>query len=64
MVAGPARPTGRFTPAEDGSGRTRVTFSLALRPAGLMRLIGGMIAATMRSEVARLSALKADLERT
>lgn len=64
VTAGPARPTGRFRLAEAGPGRTTVTFSLDLTPTGLMRLMGGMIAKTMRSEVDQLSRLKADLEKT
>jgi uncharacterized protein YndB with AHSA1/START domain len=64
VIAGPARPTGRFALTEDGPGRTTVTFSLDLRPTGLMRLMSGMVAKTMRSEVGQLSALKADLEKT
>jgi uncharacterized protein YndB with AHSA1/START domain len=64
VIAGPARPTGRFTLTEDRPGRTTVTFALDLRPTGLMRLMSGMVARTMRSEVAQLSALKADVEKT
>jgi uncharacterized protein YndB with AHSA1/START domain len=64
VIAGPARPTGRFTLTEEAPGRTAVTFTLDLRPRGLMRLMSVMISATMRSEVAQLSALKADLEKT
>jgi hypothetical protein len=47
----PARPTGRFTLTEAGPGRTTVTFTLELRPTGLLRLMNGMIAKTMWSEV-------------
>src|SRR5262247_4439392 len=50
VIAGPARPTGRFTLAEDGNGLTIVTFSLDLQPTGLMRLMSRMVAGTMRSE--------------
>ena len=64
VIAGPARPTGRFTLAEAGPGRTTVTFALELQPTGVMRLMNAMIAKTMRSEVNRLSQLKADLEKT
>jgi uncharacterized membrane protein len=61
VIAGPARPTGtyRFEPVE---GATRVTFTLHFEPKGLARLIDPMIAATMRSEVATLTNLKAYLE--
>jgi uncharacterized membrane protein len=64
VVAGPARPTGRFALSTAGPGATSVTFSLDLQPTGLMRLMSGMVAKTMRSEVAQLSQLKAELERT
>lgn len=61
VTAGPARPTGtyRFDAVGDA---TRVTFSLDYEPRGLARLMGRMIARTMRSEVATLSNLKAYLE--
>jgi uncharacterized protein YndB with AHSA1/START domain len=64
VIAGPARPTGRFTLTAAGPGRTTVTFTLDLQPTGLMRLMNAMIAKTMRSEVSRLSRLKVDLEKT
>lgn len=61
VTAGPARPTGTYRfDAVDGA--TRVTFSLDFEPRGLTRLMGPMIARTMRSEVATLSNLKAYLE--
>ena len=61
VVAGPARPSGeyRLTPV---AAATEVSFSLELQPKGLMKLAGPMIARTMRSEVAQLSALKEVLE--
>lgn len=64
VIAGPARPTGRFALTDAAAGRTTVTFTLELRPTGLMRLMNGMIVKTMRSEVNQLSQLKADLETT
>lgn len=64
VTAGPARPTGRFTLTEAGAGRTAVTFALGLQPTGLMRLMSGVIAKTMRSEVDQLPRLKAELEKT
>lgn len=63
VTAGPARPTGRFALAEAGPGRTTVTFALDLTPTGLMRVMGPMIARTMRSEVEQLAQLKAELEK-
>ena len=63
VTAGPARPTGRFQLAEAGPDRTTVTFSLDLRPSGLMRLMSGMVARQMRVEVDQLARLKAELEK-
>src|SRR5256886_2000258 len=63
VTAGPARPTGRFQLAEAGPDRTTVTFSLDLRPSGLMRLMSGMVAKQMRVEVEQLAGLKAELEK-
>jgi uncharacterized protein YndB with AHSA1/START domain len=62
VIAGPARPTGRFELAEAGPGRTTVTFTLDLQPTGLMRLMTAMIAKQMRAEVAQLTRLKTNLE--
>jgi uncharacterized protein YndB with AHSA1/START domain len=64
VIAGPARPTGEFTLAPAGAGRTRVTFTLDLTPTGLMRVMSGMIAKTMRAEVDQLTRLKAVLEKS
>src|SRR5262245_14039845 len=64
VTAGPARPTGRFELAEAGPGRTNVTFALDLPATGPMRLMSGMIARQMRTEVDQLDRLKHDLERT
>jgi uncharacterized protein YndB with AHSA1/START domain len=64
VIAGPARPTGEFTLAAAGAGRTRVTFTLDLQPSGMMRLMSGMIGKTMRAEVDQLTKLKAVLEKT
>ncbi|OLE30849.1 MAG: hypothetical protein AUG44_00210 [Actinobacteria bacterium 13_1_20CM_3_71_11] len=63
VIAGPARPTGRFQLAEAGPDRTTVTFSLDLRPSGLMRLMSGMVARQMRVEVDQLARLKTELEK-
>jgi uncharacterized protein YndB with AHSA1/START domain len=63
VVAGPARPTGRFELSESGAGNTNVRFSLDLQPHGAMRLMSGLITKTMRSEVASLDRLKTELER-
>src|SRR5215469_1045683 len=61
VIAGPARPTGTYRFAPVGNA-TRLTFTLHFEPKGLARLMDGMIASTMRSEVATLSRLKAYLE--
>ncbi|HLK43824.1 MAG TPA: SRPBCC family protein [Thermoleophilia bacterium] len=62
VIAGPARPTGVFDLTEEGPARTKLTFSLDLRPTGIMRLMSGMIAKQMRTEVAQIDRLKANLE--
>lgn len=62
VVAGPARPEGRydFTPSEGG---TRVTFVLDWRPKGIKEnLMAPMVARTMPKEVAALDDLKRVLE--
>src|SRR5438067_13409707 len=50
VIAGPARPTGRFALTETAPGRTSVTFSLDLQTSGLMRLMSGMVARQLRGE--------------
>jgi uncharacterized protein YndB with AHSA1/START domain len=62
VVAGPARPVGSFELTPIDADSTRVTFRLAASPAGLMRLMGPMIAKQMRAETAQLENLKARLE--
>lgn len=61
-IAGPVRPEGSYElePVDAG---TRVTFSLSCSPTGLAKLMGPMVAKTMRSEVAQLDTLRAVLER-
>ena len=61
VIAGPARPTGTYRFEAEGPA-TRVTFTLHFEPKGLAKLMDGMIAGTMRSEVATLANLKAYLE--
>ena len=63
VTAGPLRPAGRFTLAETGPDATTVSFSLDAQPAGLMRLMSGMVTRQMRTEVAQLGRLKQILER-
>lgn len=62
VIAGPARPTGRFDLVPEADGGTRVTFTLDLEPKGLMKVMAPMIAKQMGAEVASLERLKADLE--
>lgn len=62
VVAGPARPEGRydFAPSDGG---TRVTFTLDWQPKGLKeKLIAPMVGRTMPKEVATLDELKRMLE--
>ena len=61
VIAGPARPTGTYK-FEAAGNATQLTFSLHFEPKGLAKLMDPMITATMRSEVAMLSNLKAYLE--
>ena len=63
VTAGPARPTGSYMLVEAGPGDTELTFVLDLPPRGLLgRLMDGMVARTMRAEVANLEQLKTVLE--
>ena len=61
VIAGPARPTGIYTLAPAGNG-TKVSFVLDFQPKGLAKLMDGIIARTMQSEVGNLSNLKSVLE--
>jgi len=62
VTAGPARPTGRFELSETAPGHTTITFTLDLRPRGLVRLMNGMVTRQMRTEVQQLERLKHNLE--
>jgi uncharacterized protein YndB with AHSA1/START domain len=63
VVAGPARPQGRYEFAPEGGG-TRVTFGLNWEPKGIKEnLMAPMVARTMPGEVATLDNLKRVLER-
>jgi uncharacterized protein YndB with AHSA1/START domain len=61
VIAGPARPRGRFVLEAAGDG-TRVTFSLEAELSGAKRLMKGMVQKTMDSEVATLTNLKRVME--
>jgi hypothetical protein len=60
-IAGPVRPEGAYE-LEPAGAATRLTFSLRWTPAGFGRLMGPMVAKTMRSEVAQLARLREVLE--
>jgi uncharacterized protein YndB with AHSA1/START domain len=57
VIAGPARPTGRFDLRETASGTTEVTFTLDLKPRRLMVLMTPMINKQVRAEVANIANL-------
>jgi uncharacterized membrane protein len=61
VVAGPARPAGRYalTDTDDG---TTVRFSLDLKLPILMRVLDSLVTKTMESEVAQLQKLKEVIE--
>ena len=62
VVAGPARPEGRYDFEPSGSG-TRVTFALSWEPKGFKeKLMAPMVARTMPKEVATLDDLKRVME--
>jgi uncharacterized protein YndB with AHSA1/START domain len=61
VIAGPGRPKGAFDLQPDDPG-TRVTFTLELRPSGIMRLMAPVISRQVRREVASLNQLKTTLE--
>jgi uncharacterized membrane protein len=55
VVAGPARPTGRFDLREVASEKTEVTFTLDLTPRGFMVLMTPLINKQVRTEVANIA---------
>ena len=61
VIAGPARPIGTYKFERVGNS-TRLTFTLDFEPKGIAKLMDPMINASMRSEIAMLSNLKAYLE--
>jgi uncharacterized membrane protein len=61
-IAGPVRPEGCYR-LEPAGGGTRVSFELRVKLRGPAKLMGPMVASTMRSEVGHLEHLKAELER-
>lgn len=61
VIAGPARTEGRYILTET-DGRTAVRFALELRLPGVMKVLDGLVAKTMKAEVAQLGELKAVIE--
>jgi uncharacterized membrane protein len=61
VVAGPARPAGRYQLTES-DGSTTVRFSLDLKLPLLMRVLDSLVTKTMESEVAQLTNLKGVIE--
>lgn len=61
VTAGPARPVGSFTLSASGDSATEVTFTLELKPRGLMVLMAPMITRQVNAEVAAISNLPAAL---
>jgi uncharacterized protein YndB with AHSA1/START domain len=57
VIAGPARPTGRFDLRETAADTTEVTFTLDLKPRGLMVLITPLINKQVRTEAANIANL-------
>jgi uncharacterized protein YndB with AHSA1/START domain len=55
VIAGPARPTGRFDLREVATNTTEITFTLDLQPRGLMVLITPLINKQVRTEVANIA---------
>ena len=58
VIAGPARPTGSYVLRDAGSGSTEITFTLDLKPRGLMMLLRPIIDKQVKSEVANLDNLR------
>lgn len=57
VVAGPARPTGRFDLRETAADTTEVTFTLDLKPRGFMILMTPLINNQVRTEAANIANL-------
>lgn len=57
VIAGPARPTGRFDLREVATDRTEVTFTLDLTPRGFMVLMTPLLNKQVRTEAANIANL-------
>ena len=55
VIAGPARPTGRFDLRETAANTTEVTFTLDRKPRGFMVLMTPLINKQVRTEVANIT---------
>jgi uncharacterized membrane protein len=62
VTAGPARPTGSFSLREVGASTTRVTFTLDLKPKGLMVLMTPMINKQVKVEVGNIDNLPSAMD--
>jgi hypothetical protein len=62
VIAGPLRPKGTFDVRADGATRSTLTFSLEVKPKGIMKLMSPMITRQVRSEVEAIAQLKQVLE--
>jgi len=62
VIAGPARPVGRFELTAITPSSTEVVFTLDLTPTGLMKLMGGMIAKQVQAEAAAIERLPEAME--
>jgi uncharacterized membrane protein len=61
VIAGPVRPTGTYALRDAGSGATEVTFTMDLKPRGLMVLASPMLNRVVRTEVRNLDHVPAAL---
>jgi uncharacterized protein YndB with AHSA1/START domain len=61
VIAGPVRPTGTYLLRATGTGSTDVTFTMDLKPRGLMVLLTPMLNQVVRNEVKNLDHLAAAL---
>jgi Polyketide cyclase / dehydrase and lipid transport len=62
VIAGPARPLGVFTLPSRGHSSTTLSFTLDLRPRGMMRLMAPMVQRQMVKEVGAIRNLRQVLE--
>lgn len=63
VIADPVRPTGSYALRDIGAGSTEVTFTMDLKPRGLMVLVTPMINKQVKAEVAHLDHVSAAMDR-